>query len=123
MLQDTTTVIGQRGEELAQRYLEAKGLRFVDANWSCKLGEIDLIMQDGPTRVFVEVRTRQPTLYGEGTETVMREKQKRVIRTTKFYQQQERYWDNIRFDVVSIILDNNGTPGIEHIEDAFEAEY
>lgn len=61
------------------------------ANWLCKFGEIDLIMQDGSTRVFVEVKLRAPTSFGEGFETVTRQKQEKIIRAVKCYQQKEDY--------------------------------
>jgi len=91
-------------------------------NWSCKTGEVDLIMRDGECLVFVEVRLRQPTSYGEGFETVAHNKQRKLIRTALYYQQKENYWGDIRFDVVSIVMREEGSPVIEHIEHAFEAE-
>src|SRR3989338_8886817 len=99
----TTKKIGGWGEEKAQEYLEGKGYQFLAANWSCKAGELDLIMND-PTddncRVIIEVRLRRRTSFGEGDETVAYQKQQKIIRTTKWYQQKEKYWGNIRFDVV-----------------------
>lgn len=110
---------GQRGEQIARRYLEEKGFVFIAANWSCKFGEVDLIMQAGSTRVFVEVRTRAPTSYGFGFETVAREKQRKLIRTAQYYQQREKWWGNVRFDVVSIVT-REPEVEVEHIEYAFE---
>ena len=52
----------------------------------CKLGEIDLVMLDGFIRVFVEVKLRSPTSFGEGFETVTRQKQEKIIRTVRYYQ-------------------------------------
>lgn len=114
-----TRDIGQEGEALARRYLEKKGLTFVAANWSCQLGEIDLIMQLGATRVFVEVRTRRETYYGQGLDTVAWQKQHKLVRAVKLYQQVAGWWGDARFDVVSIELSGNREPRIEHIEYAF----
>lgn len=111
--------IGDSGEDTAREYLEAKGLRHITSNWACKMGEIDLIMQDKDTRVFVEVRTRRPTTYGAGLETVAYQKQQKILRTAKLYQQQQNYWNNIRFDVVSIEMAPGKEPAITHISDAF----
>ncbi len=111
--------LGKRGEQLACDFLQRKGLQLVATNWRCKLGEIDLIMQEGSTRAFVEVRLRSPTHFGEGYDTVAYEKQRKLIRAVKFYQQLEHYWGDIRFDVVSITADGDGKPIIEHIENAF----
>jgi putative endonuclease len=115
-------IIGDTGEAVAQVYLEQKGLVFIARNWRCKLGEVDLIMNDlsEQTRVFVEVRTRRPTLYGEGRDTVAKNKQRKLINTARYYQQREQYWNDIRFDVVSIVLAPNGQQEIEHLENAFD---
>lgn len=115
----TTRARGTTGETLAREYLEKKGYKFLTANWLVKAGEIDLIMQDGDTRVLVEVRLRAPTSYGTGYDTVAWQKQQKLIRTARWYQQAENYWGNIRFDVISIIDIPNGTPEIEHITHAF----
>ena len=111
---------GAEGERIAKEYLEGIGLTFVTANWKCKVGEIDLIFTDGDVRVLVEVRTRSKTTFGNGDETVFIQKQKKLIRAAKYYQQKENYWGDIRFDVVSIILDAGITPTITHIPDAFD---
>lgn len=114
-------IIGQRGENQARRHLEAKQYRFVTANWKCKAGEIDLVMEaPDKTLVFVEVRTRRPTQFGLGYETVAWQKQKKLIRAAKWYMQKARYWGDARFDVVSIVDDGSETPEIEHIEYAFD---
>lgn len=114
-----TRALGFAGEALAREYLEAKGYVFVAANWSVKAGEIDLIMQDGDTRVLIEVRLRAPTGFGAGFDTVARQKQLKLIRTARWYQQKENYWGHLRFDVVSIIHAPESTPTIEHISHAF----
>ncbi|MDP3997034.1 MAG: YraN family protein [Candidatus Andersenbacteria bacterium] len=113
---------GDLGEALARRHLENKGMRFVQANWGCKTGEIDLIMKDGSTLVFVEVRLRAETKYGEGDETVAWQKIRKLIRTAQFWQQVNDYWGDIRFDVVSIGVKTDGGYGLKHIEAAFMEE-
>ena len=111
---------GTAGERIARDYMEAKGLQFLHANWRCKTGEVDLIFQDSDsTRIFIEVRTRTKTTFGDGAETVFRQKQQKLIRTAKYYQQKERYWGDIRFDVISILLVDGQEPAITHIPDAF----
>lgn len=130
MATTTRQITGKRGEDLARTYLERKGFEFVEANWRCKAGEVDLIMweprgrgasQSDDCLVFVEVRTRQPTEFGLGYETVAGQKQKKLIRAAKWYIQKKKYWDDVRFDVVSIIDDGSESPQIEHIEYAFTA--
>lgn len=115
----TTGDLGKTGEAMAQEYLEKLGFVFVDANWSCKLGEVDLIMRDRDELVFVEVRLRRPTSYGQGLDTVAAQKQRKLTNTAKFYQQKMDYWGYLRFDVVSIEYEEGQKPIIEHIKDAF----
>lgn len=114
-----TQSIGQQGELLARRHLEHARMKFVAANWRCKAGEIDLIMQDGDTRVFVEVRLRRPTSYGAGVDTVAWQKQQKLRKAAAWYMQATNYWGNTRFDVVSITASANDEPQIEHITNAF----
>ena len=117
-------IIGAAGEANARQYLEQQGLIFVAANWRCKLGEIDLIMRDEAAQalVFVEVRTRRPTLYGEGSDTVAAQKQRKLINTARYYQQRMHYWDDIRFDVVSVEVTPGQAAHIEHIPHAFDVD-
>lgn len=118
----STQSSGAYGERLARQYLEAKGYRFIAANWWCKAGEIDLVMQDSAVLVFVEVRLRQPTTFGAGLETVAQEKQRKLIRAAKLYQQKASYWGDARFDVVSIIHHPDKEPEVSHIDWAFSAD-
>ncbi len=111
--------IGDRGESLARDYLTQQGYMFITANWSCKAGEIDLIMQAGDTRVFVEVRLRRPTSYGAGADTVAWQKQQKLRKAAAWYMQTQDYWGNTRFDVISITDNQDTAPEIEHIPDAF----
>lgn len=124
-------ITGGRGEALARAYLEKKGYKFVTANWKCKAGEIDLIMEaptpseispsgrGGKALVFVEVRSRRPTSYGAGYETVAWQKQKKLSRAGRWYMQSVRWQGDARFDVISIMDDGSSSPEIEHIEYAF----
>ncbi|MDA1169424.1 MAG: YraN family protein [bacterium] len=113
---------GARAEEIAKQFLQSLGLIFLRSNFRCKMGEIDLVFQDKDERVIVEVRSRKQTSFGDGAETVFYQKQKKLIRTTKYYQQTEQYWGNIRFDVISIVVADNAAPVITHIPDAFMDE-
>ena len=64
----------QQAELIAKRYLKNQGLRFLDANFSFRVGEIDLIMHDLDTTVFVEVRYRKNSLYGSALATIAQTK-------------------------------------------------
>ena len=117
----SSSEIGQRGEDLARVHLEKKGLKFLTANWSCQMGEIDLVMKDGETIVFVEVKLRSSASHGEGVDIVGWQKQQKLIRTAKQYQQKEDYWGDVRFDVISILDQGDDENTLEHLEHAFEA--
>jgi putative endonuclease len=118
----TTRDIGLKGEVLAREYLEKKSYHFLAANWLCKAGELDLIMYDPAEdcRVVVEVRLRRATTYGQGDETIAWQKQKKLLRTIAWYQQKEKYWDDIRCDVVSIEVKPDGTYTLTHLDYALE---
>lgn len=110
--------IGQQGEQMAREYLESKGYRWLASNWQCKAGELDLVMLDPieDCRVIVEVRLRQQTTYGQGDETVAWQKQKKLLRTIAWYQQKEKYWGDIRCDIVSIEAKPDGRHTLRHID-------
>lgn len=110
---------GSLGEEQAQRFLQNKGMKLVARNFGCRWGELDLIMKDDETLVIVEVRVRSSTEYGLAHETVNQKKQLKIIRATKFYLQQSKWWGDVRFDVVAVVPQGNDKFAIEHIRDAF----
>lgn len=114
-------VIGEHSEALAYRFLEAQGMRLLHRNFRCKCGEIDLIMQDGTTIVFVEVRTRKNARFGTAAESVNRAKQRKLINTAQFFIQRQdpqlRY--SYRFDVIAIQGEPGNNPDIQWINSAF----
>ena len=112
---------GTAAEQLARAYLRKHGLRQLDANYRCRLGEIDLVMRDRDTLVFVEVRYRRTEAFGSAAETVGVAKQRRIIKAASRYLQQHPRWANdlCRFDVISISGDD-GRTDIEWIKHAFE---
>ena len=95
---------GAAAEARARAHLEASGLRFVAANVRYRLGELDLVMQDARTLVFVEVRTRASMRFGGAAASVDRRKQAKLKRAAMLYLQQQfgtRDWPACRFDVVA----------------------
>ncbi|MGB6977356.1 MAG: YraN family protein [Gammaproteobacteria bacterium] len=116
--------IGQAAEDAACRFLQEKGLRLVAKNYACKLGEIDLIMLDRQTLVFIEVRYRANQRYGSGAETVTLPKQHKLAKTAQFYLQYHATAKNsdCRFDVVAL-TQINPKPNIEWIKNAFQISH
>lgn len=107
---------GKQAENLAADFLQRQGLRLVEKNYRCRMGEIDLIMDDLATRVFVEVRLRRNRNFGGAAESITRVKQGRLIRAAQHYLQQLPKQPQCRFDAV--LLDGLK---IEWIKDAFSA--
>jgi putative endonuclease len=93
---------GQAGEDQALAYLEQNGLSLVERNFRCKGGEIDLVMRERGTLVFVEVRKRADTAYGGAAASVTARKQARLITAAQVYLQRYRMPPPCRFDVVAI---------------------
>lgn len=94
---------GKAAEQRAEQFLLARGLRTVTRNYRRKTGEIDLIMNDDATLVFVEVRLRRNVHCGSGSESVTPLKQARLIRTARWYLLEHATTDtpSCRFDVVA----------------------
>lgn len=117
----STAELGAGAEGLACRHLLEQGLRLLTRNYRCRHGEIDLIMGDGPTIVFVEVRMRSRTDFGSGAQSVDTRKQARILRSAEHYlQRHATLLASCRFDVVSIL--RSGTAHqLEWIRDAFGA--
>ncbi len=119
----TTRQFGAEQEQETCDYLTKQGLQLLTQNYNCKMGEIDLIMQDKDVYVFVEVRFRSRKDYGGGTASVDKHKQKKLIRTATYYLQQNNLLDKVpcRFDVVSVSDDKNSR--FQWIKDAFWVQY
>ncbi len=100
----TTREQGEYTESLACQFLENKGFKLIEKNFNCRLGEIDLVMLDNETLVFVEVRYRRNTNFGSGAESITASKQAKLIKAASVFLQQSAKLNQYpaRFDVVSI---------------------
>ncbi len=112
---------GQLAEAEACEYLQQQGLHLLERNYHCRHGELDLIMTDGKSTVFIEVRYRSNTDFGSGAETVNRRKQQKLIATASYYLQNNRQLAQqpARFDVISMTQATNRF-SIDWIQDAFQ---
>ena len=111
---------GRQAETLAWEYLQSRGLRLLQRNYRSRRGEIDLVLQDQDSLVFVEVRYRREARFGSAAESVDRRKQSKLIACAQHYMQAYPGMARqpCRFDVVSV--DGSGD-SIEWIRDAFGA--
>jgi putative endonuclease len=114
--------LGQIAEIQASRFLEARGYRIRVHNWRCPLGEVDLIADHRQDLVFIEVKSRRSGDYGRPADAVNLVKRRKLSRLADAYMQSQHLTEvNCRFDVVELILSDEGR--VEHlnvIEDAFE---
>lgn len=112
---------GAKAEQEAKHFLLKQGLRFIDANYRCKWGEIDLIMADGDSLVFLEVRLRNNKHFGSGADSITRNKQAKLLRTAQHYlQAQGQAEATCRFDVISAEQDNDNNYHFQWIRNAFD---
>ncbi len=109
---------GSDSEDLALHYLQQQGLKLIERNWRCRLGELDLVMQDGDTVVVVEVRGRSRPEFGTAAESVDFRKQSRIQRATQqmLAARRDLAGRPLRFDIVAI----DGQGEIEWLQAAFE---
>jgi putative endonuclease len=110
--------LGKKGEALAVDFLTQKGYDILSTNYRFKHLEIDIIAKNNSQIVFVEVKTRQTSFLAGPEETVTKSKQKLIIKAANQYIIENEIDEESRFDIISIILNNN-TKSIEHLEDAF----
>lgn len=97
---------GNDAEDQALVFLKKKGLKLIDRNFAVKTGEVDLIMKDKETLVFVEVRYRKNTNFGGAVASITSKKQQRIIKAALTYLQKHAPQSSMRFDVIAIEGDN-----------------
>lgn len=112
-------LIGREGEAEAARYLEKKGYRIIGLNYSCRVGEIDVIAEKDGFAAIVEVKLRDSPKYAEAREFVTRSKQAKLRRATEHWMMTSGTELQPRFDVIEIYTGGREHI-INHIENAFE---
>ena len=115
----THNELGALGEQIAVDYLIERGYQIVERNWSNGHKEIDIVAKDGDTIVIVEVKTRRSTYLVEPETAVDVFKQRNLIWAANSFVNRFQYDNDVRFDIISIVIDRNNEKRIEHIEDAF----
>ena len=115
--------IGKLGENIAVKYLENLKYKIIERNYSCRQGEIDIIVYDVLSKeiVFIEVKTRTNFIYGSPSESVTENKQKHIYKTAEYYVYKNKIKNvAIRFDIIEIKIDmKNKIYSINHIRNAF----
>jgi len=119
---DRRRKLGNRGEDIAARHLQKQGFRILDRNFSCRLGELDIVARKGDTLVFCEVKTRKTENFGAPELAVHAGKQRKIIRLAQLYMKMHSLKDlKCRFDVIAVEYKKDARPDLKHIPAAFTA--
>lgn len=99
--------LGSDGEAEACEFLKKIGYKMVEKNYRCKIGEIDIVANEGDELVFVEVKTRSQKLFGDPAEAVNEQKRNHIYRVAEFYVMKNKLEsEKMRFDVIEIYTQN-----------------
>lgn len=116
--------LGLRGERIAARLLKKAGYRIVARNYTCPVGEIDLVAVDADTIVFVEVKSRRSTEVAYPEASVTWSKRRQLTRVARYFLQAKSAQERpCRFDVVAVVIPESGKPETEHFVNAFAPVY
>ncbi len=110
------------GEETATTILLEKGYKILERNWRCGHLEVDIIAETDDYVVFVEVKTRKATTFGEPEVFVDRQKQRHLIRAAMYFSKFRSISKEIRFDIISVV-NGPGKQKVRHIENAFKPKW
>ena len=114
---------GKAGEEMAVRYLKKKGYKILEQNYTCPVGEIDIIARDKKTIVFVEVKTRRSMSYGSARFAITPHKQRKISMAALYYLKSNHQMDrDARFDVMTV-QSTGDMQEIDLIQNAFDLAY
>jgi putative endonuclease len=111
-------LLGEIGETIAQEYLINKNYLIIDLNWRYKKAEVDIISQFKETLVFVEVKCRKSDFFSKPEQSINQRKESLYKLAAENYLEVNNLKYEVRFDVISIIHNNNKTE-IEHFINAF----
>jgi putative endonuclease len=109
---------GALAEDIALAHLQRAGLKLLERNFRCRMGEVDLVMRDGDSLVFVEVRLRGRGAFAGAGESIDARKQRRIVMAARFYLSGKREMP-CRFDCV--LLERPAPEALEWIRNAFDA--
>ena len=123
MCSQSTRKLGLYGEDLACKYLQAKGYVILERNFRCRrFGEIDIVASKAGVLSFIEVKTRRSSRYGKPAEAVTLAKQRKIYRVAQYYLQMRGLASRIpvlSFDVVEIIIEGSAGMRFFHYPHCF----
>jgi len=113
--------LGKRAEGMAKAFLKKEGYRILEENYSCPMGELDLVAMEGAVLAFIEVRSRKGNGNPEASIDLV--KQRQIVKAAHFYLSQKGWEGDCRFDVVAVRVSREGRlERMELIRDAFDQE-
>ncbi|WP_158863706.1 YraN family protein [Leifsonia sp. AG29] len=107
--------LGRRGEAVAASWFESRGYVVIDRNWRTRSGELDLVLRQGATTVFAEVKTRTSVAFGHPFEAITPAKAARLRRLAAEWCSAHRPDGDVRIDAVAVIDAWSASPSIEHL--------
>ena len=110
---------GKSGEKIARQFLESKGYHILKLNWRYSHKEVDIICKTGKTLVIAEVKTRSDDYFQQPFEAVENQKQNHLVEAAEAFIEEYTDYEEIRYDIISIVKRKDSDPIIEHIEEAF----
>ncbi|PIQ25095.1 YraN family protein [bacterium (Candidatus Blackallbacteria) CG17_big_fil_post_rev_8_21_14_2_50_48_46] len=114
--------LGNTGESLARSWLESQGYVCLAQNVYTRQGELDLVMQEGETLVFVEVKLRRSARQGSPLEAITPLKQSRLIQAARYYLFKHPHQGPLRFDALGLQKQSDGTLVYTHIKNAIQSD-
>lgn len=109
--------LGKWGEDLAADYLQHKGYTIIERDWKSGRRDLDIVAKNGNVIVFVEVKTRRNSLYGQPEEAVDYRKLQSLQQAINHYIKFRHISQEVRFDIISIVGTIGAEPDIQHIQD------
>ena len=109
--------LGKWGEDLAADYLQRKGYTIIERDWKSGRRDLDIVAKNGDVIVFVEVKTRRNSLYGQPEEAVDYRKLQSLQQAINHYIKFRHISQEVRFDIISIVGTIGSEPDIQHIQD------
>ena len=112
---------GKEAENQAVKFLEAKGYQILDRNWVFQKAEIDIVAEFEGIIVVTEVKARSYNTLIEPQEAVTKTKIKSIVMCSDFFMNERKIDKEVRFDIITVLPDEQGILQLNHIEDAFQS--
>ncbi len=113
---------GKMGENMAADYLASLGYHIIERNWQFGKKELDLICEHDGYLIFVEVKARQDTCLEDPTRAITKRKKAYLLKALNAYVDVHNREEEVRFDVITVLLDENNAPTLQHYKSAIIPE-